>query len=87
MASNPLPIRAVEAWEDSTGTTHPTKEGALTVEVERVLGRIGNGESLTPGLARKIIDQREALIPLLEAFGPVVAPPPVNLHQTDGQGA
>lgn len=72
MASNPLPISAVEAWRDSNGTVHPTKEAALTVEVEKALGRIGNGsESMTPGLARKIIENRNILVPLLDAFGPV----------------
>ncbi len=64
----PTPI---EAWQDSTGAIHGTKSAALTVEIERVLGRTGNGGSLTPGLAQKIIEQRELLVPLLQAFGPV----------------
>ena len=58
-----LPIIAVEAWRDSAGTLHASKDAALTVEVEKALGRIGNGgsESMTPGLARKIIDNRDVL--------------------------
>ena len=68
-----VPITAIEAWRDSAGVVHPTKDLALTVEVERALGRIGNGsESMTPGLARKIIENRDILMPLLEAFGPVL---------------
>ena len=72
--SSAMAVTAVEAWKDSTGAIHPTKEAALTFEVEKALGRTGNGESLTPGLARKIIDQRDVLVPLLEAFGPVLRP-------------
>lgn len=68
-----LPISAIEAWKDSAGVVHPTKEGALMAELERALGRTGNGagESMAPGLARRMVDQRDILIPLLEAFGPV----------------
>ena len=64
-------ITAVEAWRDSTGTIHPTKEAALFVEITRALGRVGNGDSLAPGLAKVIVEQRAVLVPLLEAFGPV----------------
>lgn len=74
-----VPITAIEAWRDSVGTVHPTKDAALTVEVERALGRIGNGsESMTPGLARKIIENRDILMPLLKAFGPVERPDAPN---------
>ncbi len=74
MTEPTLPITPVEAWRDSNGTMHATKEAALTAEIERVLGRVGNGgsASVAPGMARTIIDQRAALMPLLEAFGPVL---------------
>ncbi len=34
-----LPIKAVQAWVDSKGHLYPTKEAALYVEIERLLGR------------------------------------------------
>ena len=73
--STDLPIAKVDAWRDGQGQLHPTKEAALLVEIERVLGRFGNAngsESLAPGLARLLVEKRAQLVPLLEAFGPVV---------------
>lgn len=70
-----LPVAEVPAWEDSAGQLHRTKEAALLVEIERVLGRFGNtagSESLTPGLARLLVEKRAQVAPLLEAFGPVL---------------
>jgi hypothetical protein len=42
----------------------------LLVEIERVLGHFGTGESMAPGIARLIAAKRDELMPLLAAFGP-----------------
>ncbi|MCW6533068.1 hypothetical protein [Sphingomonas lycopersici] len=64
-----LPIKAVQAWVDSKGHLYPTKEAALYVEIERLLGHVGTGESLAPGIARVLVEKRDRLMPLLKAFG------------------
>lgn len=64
-----LPIKPVQAWIDSKGHLFPTKEAALYVEIERLLGHVGSGESLAPGIARLMVEKRGTLIFLLEAFG------------------
>jgi hypothetical protein len=61
-------IQPITAYRDTEGKIHETKEGALTSEIERALGRIGNGDSMTPGFAKRMIEAREALIPLLQEF-------------------
>lgn len=63
-----LPIKSVRAWTDSKGQLHPTKEAALYVEIERLLGHVGTGESLAPGIARLLVERRDRLMPLLDAF-------------------
>lgn len=63
-----LPITPVQAWTDSKGQLHPTKEAALFVEIERLLGHVGTGESLAPGIARLLVERRNRLMPLLKAF-------------------
>lgn len=65
-----LPIRPVEAWSDSRGNLYPTKTAALLVEIERVLGHFGTGESMAPGIARLLVSKRHELIPLLDAVDP-----------------
>jgi len=65
-----LPIRPVEAWADSKGHLYPTKTAALLVEIERVLGHFGTGESMAPGIARLLVSKRHELIPLLDAVDP-----------------
>lgn len=65
-----IPVRAVQAWSDGRGHLYPTKEAALLVEIERVLGHFGTGESMAPGIARLIAAKRDELMPLLAAFGP-----------------
>lgn len=59
-------IRPITAYRDSAGQVHETKEGALIAEIERVIGRIGNGEGLTTGIAKKLIEVRQPLIELLQ---------------------
>ena len=70
-----LPVKPVQAWADGRGNLYPTKEAALLVEIERVLGHFGKGESdsMAPGIARLIADKRHHLIPLLDAFGAEIA--------------
>ncbi len=65
-----IPVRSVQAWADGRGKLYPTKEAALLVEIERVLGHFGTGESIAPGIARLIAAKRDELIPLLGAFEP-----------------
>lgn len=65
-----LPIRPVGAWADSRGNLYPTKTAALLVEIERVLGHFGTGESMAPGIARLLVSKRNELIPLLDAVDP-----------------
>jgi len=67
-----LPVRPVQAWTDGRGNLYPTKEAALLVEIERVLGHSGatSADSLVPGIARLIASKRTQLVPLLEALGP-----------------
>jgi len=64
-----LPVKAVRAWVDSRGCFHSTKEAALYVEIERLLGHVGSGDSLAPGIARLMVEKRGTLVQLLEAFG------------------
>jgi hypothetical protein len=64
-----IPVRSVQAWTDGRGHLYPTKEAALLVEIERVLGHFGTGESMAPGIARLIASKRDELVPLLTAFG------------------
>jgi hypothetical protein len=64
-----IPVRPVQAWTDGRGHLYPTKEAALLVEIERVLGHFGTGESMAPGIARLIASKRDELVPLLTAFG------------------
>ncbi len=63
-----LPIKRVYAWIDGKGQLHATKEAALYVEIERLLGHVGTGESLAPGIARTLVEIRDRLMPLLDAF-------------------
>jgi len=65
-----IPVREVQAWSDGRGHLYSTKEAALLVEIERVLGHFGTGESMAPGIARLIAAKRDELMPLLAAFGP-----------------
>jgi hypothetical protein len=65
-----IPVRSVQAWAGGRGALYPTKEAALLVEIERVLGHFGTGDSMAPGIARLIAAKRDELIPLLSAFGP-----------------
>lgn len=65
-----LPVKSVQAWTDGRGHLYPTKEAALLVEIERVLGHFGSGDSMAPGIARLIAAKRDELVPLLTAFGP-----------------
>lgn len=65
-----LPIKPVQSWVDSKGHFHPTKEAALFNEIERLLGHVGAGESLAPGIARVLVEKRRQLVPLLNAFEP-----------------
>lgn len=60
-----IPVRPVQAWADGRGHLYPTKEAALLVEIERVLGHFGTGESMAPGIARLIASKRDELVPLL----------------------
>ncbi len=68
-----MTVRVIEvsSWKDSQGVIHPTKEAALLAEIERAIGKVGNGESLTPGIARTLVENREQLIELLSEFGAV----------------
>ena len=66
--ANDLPVKPVQAWADSRGHLYQTKAAALYVEIERLLGHVGTGESLAPGIARLLVSKRDQLSPLLEAF-------------------
>lgn len=68
MASAALPIQPVQAWADSTGAMHSTKEAALTSELVRALGHVGNGEGMAPGIAKMLVEKRDQIMPLLAAF-------------------
>ena len=65
-----IPVYPVQAWTDGRGHLYSTKEAALLVEIERVLGHFGTGESMAPGIARLIASKCDELVPLLTAFGP-----------------
>ena len=75
-----IPVQPVQAWTDGRGHLYPTKEAALLVEIERVLGHFGTGESMAPGIARLIASKRDELVPLLTAFGS----DSINANPNDG---
>jgi hypothetical protein len=65
-----MAINEVTAFLDSAGAMHRLKEDALLSDLERAVGKIGNGEGLTQGIARKLVDNRDEIIELLGQFGP-----------------
>ncbi len=81
MGDDELPVRPVQAWIDGRGNLYPTKRAALLVEIERVLGHFGTGDSMAPGIARLIADKRHDLIPLLDALGPEDKVEPISLDE------
>lgn len=45
-------------FEDEKGVPHKTPEGAIASDLAALLGRIGDGEGIAPGIARTILDKR-----------------------------
>ena len=43
---------------DANGTVHKTPEAATESDIAAVLGKVGEGESLAPGIARTILQKR-----------------------------
>lgn len=63
-----MPITPFEAFRDSSGHVFHSREDALGSELATAIGKIGNGDSLTPGIAKTLIDKRADIIALLMAI-------------------
>lgn len=65
--------KQVTRFEASDSSLHETLEGAIAADISVILGKIGNGgtESLTPGIARKIVENRDAIIEALNSLPPL----------------
>jgi hypothetical protein len=46
---------------DRKGQTHKTADDATASDIASVLGRVGDGDSLAPGIARVILEKRAEL--------------------------
>lgn len=64
--------KQVTRFEADDGSLHETHEGAVAADISVIMGKIGNGgtESLTPGIARKIVENRDAIIEALKSLPP-----------------
>ena len=49
------------AYFDSRGLYHKTPEDATLSDLASLLGKIGDGESLAPGIAHMLLDRRTEL--------------------------
>ncbi len=47
-----------QAFFDAQGGFHRTPDDATQADIARLLGKIGEGDSLAPGIARLIMDNR-----------------------------
>lgn len=59
-------ICLIIVYWDSVGQVYEIKEGVLIVEIECVIGCIGNGEGLIIGIVKKLIEVCQLLIELLQ---------------------
>jgi len=53
--------KASQAFFDNKGTFHKTPEEATTSDIAALLGKIGDGESLAPGIANMLLEKRTDL--------------------------
>lgn len=59
----------VTRWKAKNGSVHDTFEDAIVCDLASVLGKIGNGDnSMTPAIARKIIEESASISELLRAL-------------------
>ncbi len=50
-----------QAFFDNSGGFHRSPADATQADIARLLGKIGDGHSLTPGIAKLILDKRADL--------------------------
>ena len=65
-----MAIKEITAFADSANVLHRSKEDAILADLERALGKSGGGESVIPGIARQLIENRAIIIDLLGQCGP-----------------
>ena len=63
--------KQITSWEDSRGGLHRKEADALLVDIEHCLSgnrtaTEANRVAMTPGIAKLVADNAEALLPLLE---------------------
>ena len=52
---------SIEAFKDSRGNLHLDPSSAIVADIAAVLGRVGDEGGLTQGVARLILEKREAI--------------------------
>ena len=77
---------------DSKGQFHKTPEDATMSDIAALLGRMGEGDSLAPGIAKIILDKRREIESILSDHDKMVlgmpTDNPARIHATtasDGQ--
>lgn len=53
--------KEVASYADDKGNLHKTPEGATKADLATLLGKLGEGESLAPGIAAHIFEKRKEL--------------------------
>lgn len=53
--------KAAQYFEDDKGQPHKTPEAAIASDLAGILGKVGEGESIAPGIARTLIEKRELI--------------------------
>ncbi|WP_311267483.1 hypothetical protein [Sphingobium sp. WCS2017Hpa-17] len=75
-------VRRVDAWTDSKGQMHPSKDKAIAAELTIALGGTGAADGMAPGLVGLLLEKRETILPLLTEYGaPEAAEPDVPAYQ------
>lgn len=70
-------VKQVTRYEASDGTLHATESAAVCAEIAIILGKIGQGEGLTQGIASTIVEKR---VEIMAALGQL---PAVKLVKAD----
>lgn len=53
--------KCIEAYRDDRGQVHDTPKEAIVADIAAALGRVGDEGGLTSGVAKLILEKREAI--------------------------